>query len=809
MAKIIGNTTATPNPQPNWTQSDSTKADYIKNKPTVLSEDEIIGLIEEHGPDAQIQSDWNQTDTTEVDFIKNKPTLGALSEKDEVAKTDLASALKTEIESKLDGDAVDQKINDAFNDFAAELSDDKTVNTYKELIDYAATHGAEFTALVGEVDANTKAITEKVDKITGKGLSTNDFTDAYKTKLDSAFDADDIKAGVTSTTTLTAGSSATATAAWDEANKKINFTFGIPKGDTGATGNGIKSINLTSSNGLVDTYTITFTDGSTTTFVVTNGEKGEAGKDGVDGNDGADGKDGRGISSIVKTSSSGLVDTYTITFTDNTQTTFTVTNGAKGADGANGEDGEDGTDGVSITKAEINTNGELVLTFSNGNTTNVGKVVGADGINGTNGTNGADGQDGKDGVSVTHSWNGTVLTVTSASGTSSANLKGADGQDYVLTNDDKQEIADLAVTGLAKVATSGSYNDLIDKPIIPEGTSAIAESVKTTDGDTLRFFVGTQDEYKALESKDGLFALIEDDPNIENLNALADAVSEHEAMLVDIEDELGNWLAYTLNSDGNSYACSGYGNSSSQHIVIPTTYRGLPVTKIRQNAFSGCLDIKSVTISEGIESIEAFAFGSCTNLIEITIPKSLTSIGQSAFYNCSGLTRVIIPESVTDIANYAFNLCDSLTIYCEVASQPSTWNSSWNSSSCPVVWGTGSLETYGAVHALTADKATTAESADSLVLTTGTVTSTYNGTNGYYISSLVKKRFITLFFKADGACDTVVLYRPDDTCASYSTKSGRGYYCKYNVDSPYASLITFHKEDGTIITPGYINYRIL
>ena len=35
MAKIIGNTTATPNPQPNWTQTDSTKADYIKNKPEV------------------------------------------------------------------------------------------------------------------------------------------------------------------------------------------------------------------------------------------------------------------------------------------------------------------------------------------------------------------------------------------------------------------------------------------------------------------------------------------------------------------------------------------------------------------------------------------------------------------------------------------------------------------------------------------------------------------------------------------------------------------------------------------------------
>ncbi len=33
MAKIIGSTTATPNPRPDWAQTDETKADYIKNKP--------------------------------------------------------------------------------------------------------------------------------------------------------------------------------------------------------------------------------------------------------------------------------------------------------------------------------------------------------------------------------------------------------------------------------------------------------------------------------------------------------------------------------------------------------------------------------------------------------------------------------------------------------------------------------------------------------------------------------------------------------------------------------------------------------
>lgn len=50
--------------------------------------------------------------------------------------------------------------------------------------------------------------------------------------------------------------------------------------------------------------------------------------------DGTDGDDGRGIVSVEKTGTAGLVDTYTITYTDNTTATFTVTNGADGSPGA-------------------------------------------------------------------------------------------------------------------------------------------------------------------------------------------------------------------------------------------------------------------------------------------------------------------------------------------------------------------------------------------------------------------------------------------------------------------------------------------
>ena len=83
---------------------------------------------------------------------------------------------------------------------------------------------------------------------------------------------------------------------------------GNPVYATGPQGVGISDFAKTGTSGLVDTYTITFTNGTTKTIDVTNG------------------KDGVGIRDISKTGTEGNVDTYTILFTDGTSTTFTVTN---------------------------------------------------------------------------------------------------------------------------------------------------------------------------------------------------------------------------------------------------------------------------------------------------------------------------------------------------------------------------------------------------------------------------------------------------------------------------------------------------
>ena len=192
---------------------------------------------------------------------------------------------------------------------------------------------------------------------------------------------------------------------------------GVPgeQGQPGQDGRSVVSIEYTSSEGNVDTYTITYSDGTTSTFTVTNGTNGENGQNGqqgaqgeqgIQGNPGADGhtpvvtigengnwfvdgvdtgikaqgpqgpagENGVSIVSIEKTSSDGLVDTYTITYSNGTTTTFTVTNGADGEQGIQGLQGPQGDTGVSVVSAVIDDNGDLIITFSNDQVINAGHI---------------------------------------------------------------------------------------------------------------------------------------------------------------------------------------------------------------------------------------------------------------------------------------------------------------------------------------------------------------------------------------------------------------------------------------------------
>ncbi len=146
---------------------------------------------------------------------------------------------------------------------------------------------------------------------------------------------------------------------------------------------------------------------------------------------------------------------------------------------------------------------------------------------------------------------------------------------------------------------------------------------------------------------------------------------------------------YAAESEGWGYTVSAgtatitYYSGSSKNIVIPTTIKGIKVTKIAkeafcmspiesvtipgsiksigQNAFQQCKYLKSVTIQNGVEAIEKQAFLFCESLKTITIPDSVTAIGEGAFSSCPLLTEITLPKNIKEISIRLFEGAKSLT----------------------------------------------------------------------------------------------------------------------------------------------------
>ena len=141
-------------------------------------------------------------------------------------------------------------------------------------------------------------------------------------------------------------------------------------------------------------------------------------------------------------------------------------------------------------------------------------------------------------------------------------------------------------------------------------------------------------------------------------------------------------LYYNLSTSGNTAEVT-YGNYKFSSVTIPSSviYNGVSytVTSIKNDAFSECFSLTSITIPNSVTSIGEYAFYKCSFLTSITIPNSVTSIGKFAFYGCSSLTSPVynahcfaympisysgaytIPEGIKQIAGSAFYGCKSLT----------------------------------------------------------------------------------------------------------------------------------------------------
>lgn len=129
---------------------------YIDKKTEGMASDTIL---------QQLQTTVGQH-TTDISGLKTRMTT---AEGNITAVQGEAAANKAAI-ATLNGTgegSVKKQVDNAINAFATNVSNDGVVNTFKELVDYCATHGSEAAEMAGNIDKNKQAIA-KLETFVGK-----------------------------------------------------------------------------------------------------------------------------------------------------------------------------------------------------------------------------------------------------------------------------------------------------------------------------------------------------------------------------------------------------------------------------------------------------------------------------------------------------------------------------------------------------------------------------------------------------------------------------------------------------------------
>lgn len=369
-----------------------------------------------------------------------------------------------------------------------------------------------------------------------------------------------------------------------------------------------------------------------------------------------------GIASIEKTGTEGLVDTYTITMTDGSTSTFTVTNGSSGSSAGGGAAGA--SDCLYYTILADDTY-EVVARYF----------------------------DMPSRVVIPSSYNGKPVTRIGRFSTSEEDeCPNRTVEEIVLPNTIK-EIDDHAFyyyTALKSISIPSSverigdyafggcdnltYNEYGNAYYLGDQENPYTCLVKGKDREVSDISIHSATKYiyhNAFRKFNNLTSVTIPDGvkgigsySFEYCNNLTfltipDSVSY-------VGDAFYGCENLTYNEQGNALYL---GNASNPYLVLMkakdqsiTSVSINNKTKIiHENAFRFCPELTSVVIPSSVTSIGEYAFYYCTKLTEITIPSGVTKIENSTFSRCSALTSITIPNTVVEIGSYVIESCKALT----------------------------------------------------------------------------------------------------------------------------------------------------
>lgn len=379
---------------------------------------------------------------------------------------------------------------------------------------------------------------------------------------------------------------------------------------------------------------------------------------GVQGEKGDTGADGVGIVSIEKLYSQGLTDVYEIKFSNGETTTFTVKNGQDGKDGetpyvgSNGNwwigekdtgepvKGEVGADGVGIEKIETDGDGNWAILYTDGTTQTLRhvweKIFTLRSASCTE--SGLNLYVCKDCAlarvetteKLPHDYVNTVVEPTCISG--GYTLLTCENCGYEYKDNCKEPLADSHI--FETETCVGCGKNIADVAVVSYDMSVAVDG-------SIRGYV--------VPRYDGFY-----DFYIFGSGKMWDYSGSTAPLYV---DGYTSTVKNAFMSDGieNIGALLFFECELITGIKIPDS-----VTSIGESAFNSCYSLTNIDIPDSLTSIGVRAFNGCMSLKSIEIPDGVTSIGTQAFNACRALTSIDIPDSVISIGDYAFRFCDSL-----------------------------------------------------------------------------------------------------------------------------------------------------
>ncbi len=133
----------------------------------------------------------------------------------------------------------------------------------------------------------------------------------------------------------------------------------------------------------------------------------------------------------------------------------------------------------------------------------------------------------------------------------------------------------------------------------------------------------------------------------------------------------GTNLTWSFNAETGELAISGTGTMTNYSATSFAPWEEIKmqvkkltvadgVTSIGNDTFVGCANLEEIAFPETLTKIGDSAFRDCVKLDEITFPDAVMSLGHYAFFGCTGLTELVIGNGVKTIGNYAFSKCSNV-----------------------------------------------------------------------------------------------------------------------------------------------------